>query len=79
MSPVGLWRAPARCGSNLLHLFAPDRIALGGGVIRSIDLLEPHIRREINKRAMPPYRDTPIQVAQLGSQVGVIGAAALML
>jgi glucokinase len=64
---------------NLLHLFAPDRIALGGGVSKSMALLEPHIRRTIDKRAMPPYRDTPIQLAQLGGRVGVMGAAALML
>ncbi len=65
--------------TNLLHLFAPDQIALGGGVTKSMVLLEPYIRRTIDKRAMPPYRDTPIQLAQLGGQVGVLGAAALML
>jgi glucokinase len=64
---------------NLLHLYAPERIALGGGVIKSMALLEPHIHRVINKRAMPPYRDTPIQVAELGDKVGVLGAAALVL
>ncbi len=64
---------------NLLHLYAPERIALGGGVIKSWALLEPHARRAIEERAMPAYRDTPIDVASLGEQVGVIGAAALML
>lgn len=64
---------------NLLHLYAPERIALGGGVLKSAGLLEPHFRRVILERAMPPYRDTPIDLAVLGDKVGVLGAAALVL
>jgi glucokinase len=64
---------------NILHLYSPERIALGGGVILSWPLLEPHVCRVVAERAMPPYRDVPIAVASLGSDVGVIGAAALML
>jgi glucokinase len=65
--------------ANLMHLYAPERIALGGGVVQSMALLEPHIRRVIAERAMPPFRDIPFQVAQLGDNVGVIGAAMLVL
>lgn len=64
---------------NLLHMYAPERIALGGGVTKSFALLEPHMRRIVAERAMPPYRDTPIDLATLGDKVGVLGAAALML
>lgn len=64
---------------NLFHLYAPECIALGGGVTKSMALLEPHMRRAINQRAMPPYRNTPVQLAQLADKVGVLGAAALML
>ena len=64
---------------NLLHLYAPERIALGGGVTKSMALLEPHMRRTIAERAMPPYRDVVIELATLGDNVGVLGAAALVL
>jgi glucokinase len=64
---------------NLLHLYAPDRIALGGGVMASMPLLEAHIRRVIAQRAMPPFRDIPFQLAELGDNAGVIGAATLVL
>jgi len=64
---------------NLLHLYAPERIALGGGVTKSMALWNEHMRRTVAKRAMPPYRDTPIGVAELGDRVGVLGAAALLL
>ncbi len=64
---------------NLLHLYAPERIALGGGVTKSMAQLEPYIRKVIMERAMPPYRDAVIELATLGDRVGVIGAAALVL
>lgn len=64
---------------NLLHLYAPELIALGGGVTKSMALLEPHILRTVAERAMPPYRTAPIKLAQLGDNVGVLGAAALVL
>jgi len=64
---------------GLLHLFSPERIALGGGVMHGLALLEPHIRHVVSERAMPAYRDVPICAAQLGDAAGVIGAAALML
>ncbi|WP_043097025.1 ROK family protein [Kallotenue papyrolyticum] len=64
---------------NLLHLYAPERIALGGGVTKSWPLLEATVQQTINTRAMPPYRDTPITLATLGDSVGVLGAAALLL
>ncbi len=64
---------------NLLHLYAPERITLGGGVTKSMALWDEYMRRTVAKRAMPPYRDTPIGVAELGDRVGVLGAAALLL
>ncbi len=64
---------------NLLHLFSPERITLGGGVAQGMAWLEPHIHRVIAARAMSSYRDVPIQYAQLGDQAGVIGAATLLL
>lgn len=63
---------------GLLHLFAPERIALGGGVAQGLRWFEQSIRQVIQERAMPFYQDIPIQYAQLGDQAGVIGAAALL-
>ena len=63
---------------NLLHLFSPERITLGGGVAQGMAWLEPHIHRVIAARAMSSYRDVPIHYAQLGDQAGVIGATTLL-
>ncbi len=64
---------------NLLHLYSPERIALGGGVTKSIAHWEPYMRRVVEERAMLPYRSATINLATLGDNVGVIGAAALVL
>lgn len=64
---------------NLLHLYSPERIALGGGVTKSIAQWESYMRRVVEERAMVPYRSATINLATLGDNVGVIGAAALVL
>ncbi len=64
---------------NLLHLFSPQRIALGGGVMKSADLLFPAMHRIVAARAMTPYRDAEIGLPTLGDYTGVLGAAALIL
>lgn len=64
---------------NVLHLYSPERIALGGGVMKSWEFIREPIARTIATRAMGPYRDVPIEVATLGANVGLLGAAALVL
>lgn len=65
--------------TNMLHLFAPDLIVLGGGVAQNLDLLEPHIARVLAERTMPPFRDMPFCLAALGDNAGLLGAASLLL
>jgi glucokinase len=65
--------------TNLLHLYSPDLIVMGGGLSNGFDLLEPSIRTVVQQRAMPAYRDVPIVQAELGDRAGLIGAASLIL
>lgn len=62
---------------NLLHVYAPEVIVLGGGMTAGLDLLRPGIEAEIARRAMPPFRATPIVKAALGDNAGLVGVAAL--
>lgn len=64
---------------NILHLFSPEVIALGGGVMKNAAMLFPPIRRVIAEKAMAPYRDARIELATLGDRTGVLGAVALIL
>lgn len=62
---------------SLLHVYSPDIVVLGGGVMNGLDVLQPAMSAEIAARAMPPFRDTRVVRASLLDNAGLIGAAAL--
>ena len=67
--------------TNVVHLFNPDMIVLGGGVtdgLVKLDLL-PEIARQIHDRAMSElHKEFQLTSARLGDSVGLAGAAALV-
>lgn len=65
--------------TNLLHLYSPDRIVMGGGISEGYDLLHGYIDNTIRERAMSAYRDVPVVQARLGPHAGLVGAASLVL
>lgn len=65
--------------TNLLHLYSPDIIVVGGGISHGFDMLHAQIKATVAERAMSAYRDVPIVAAQLGRHAGLIGAASLVL
>lgn len=62
---------------NLLHLFSPELIVIGGGVSSAFGALEQGIRKRIGTSAMPPFRDVPIVLSELGDDAGIVGVASL--
>lgn len=66
--------------ANLMTLFAPERIALAGGLMGSSHLFLEAARREIEQRCrLVPPQTTGLVSAQLGADAGLIGAAAVCL
>lgn len=66
--------------TNVLHLFDPEIVIIGGGVSNAWDLLLPGMIRAIEERAMPSYaRRRKIVRSELGDNVGLLGAIALGL
>ncbi len=63
--------------ASFANIFEPDVFVIGGGVIAAGDLLLDPARRELEARALPPMRRTPVVAAELGSDAGMIGAAAM--
>jgi len=62
--------------ANLITLFAPDRIALGGGVMRSSSLFMDAAREVIREICTQvPAEKTQITMASLGPDAGLLGAA----
>ena len=72
-------RATAVGVFNLLNLYAPDIVVLGGGVMEAFDLFEPTIRSVVACNTMAPVAKIAIRKAQLGNDAGLIGAARIAL
>jgi glucokinase len=62
---------------NLLHLYSPDIVVMGGGVSNGYAMLQPAIRDYIAGHALPPFREVPVVRAALGTDSGLVGAAAM--
>ena len=62
--------------ANLITIFVPDIIALGGGVMQSLDLFEDKINEIIQSTCrLVPSEKTRFLPAALGRNVGLVGAA----
>ncbi len=71
---LGVWLG------GIVSLLDPDVIVLGGGVAEIGEPLFESIRREVPNRTINPFaRQTPIVRAALEKDVGILGAAALLL
>ncbi len=64
---------------NIIHCFSPQMIILGGGVTQMGPMLMEPALRVVQERAMKVPRDAvQIVQAQLGENVGLVGAGALI-
>jgi glucokinase len=63
---------------NLVHILAPDKIVLGGGLVEAMEeLIVTCVRKTARANVMSVYRDTfEVVAAKLGDDAGVWGAAA---
>jgi glucokinase len=64
---------------NLLHLFDPELVIIGGGVSRAGELILAPVRKVIAERAMPGFRQAKIVLSALGDDSGLYGAVAWVL
>ncbi|MDY7075581.1 MAG: ROK family protein [Chloroflexota bacterium] len=66
--------------ANLVNLFNPQLIVIGGGLTNIEETLFEPVRRAVSRHAFPiPARAVRIVRAELGDKAGVLGAAAVAL
>ncbi len=66
--------------ANILDIFNPDLVVLGGGVTRAGDQLLGPVRAGGIAQAMPPAaRSADVVLSALGEQLGVVSAAAVAI
>jgi glucokinase len=62
--------------TNLVHIFNPEVVVLGGGGLDAGDLLLVPVRAVLSERGLRPSRDVVrVVAASLGDDAGMIGAA----
>lgn len=68
-----------RAIADLLHIFNPTIVILGGGVIKSGELIMTPVRRSLEQSVVSPQylEDFQLTTAALGDRVGLVGALAL--
>ena len=64
---------------TLMHIFDPQLIVIGGGLGQNLDMFMPTIESEVKSRAMAHFQgEVPVAKSQLGDDVSLLGAAALV-
>ncbi len=59
---------------NIMYLFNPEKIVLGGGILAQYDVMLPYIKEYIEKHQESSYfTQTKIAPAKLGNDAGMIG------
>lgn len=63
---------------GLIHAYDPERIVMGGGVMRSAEVILPYIQNYVNTHAWTPWGKVQVVAAQLGNDAGLFGAVPLL-
>lgn len=77
---VDEWVDYLACGlTNIVNIFQPEILSIGGGISKEGELLLAPLREKINSEqyAKNSDRKTEYKIAQLGNDAGIIGAAML--
>jgi glucokinase len=75
---LAVWRETGRLVgvglANLVKLFAPERVLIGGGLAAGHPELLRAARAEIERHAIKPYQRPDVLLAALGPDAGLLGA-----
>lgn len=63
---------------GLIHAYDPEAIVIGGGVMRSANVILHYIQDFVNRHAWTPWGKVKILAAQLGNHAGLFGAEPLL-
>ncbi|MCK9249286.1 MAG: ROK family protein [Solirubrobacteraceae bacterium] len=65
--------------ANVMNIFNPDVVLIGGGASAAGELLLGPAREEARRRARPPSNAARVEVARFGADAGMVGAGVLAL
>jgi glucokinase len=62
----------------LVHSFDPEIVVIGGGVMKSAEVILPVVQSYVHKHAWTPWGKVQIRAAKLGNDAGLLGAMPLL-
>ncbi len=71
---LNVWAATA---VGLVHAYDPEMILIGGGVMKSAEVIIPHIKSYVHKYAWTPWGKVQVRAAELGNNAVLMGAVPL--
>src|SRR5579862_176688 len=72
---LNVWAATA---VGLVHAYDPEMILIGGGVMKSAEVIIPYIESYVHKYAWTPWGKVQVRAAELGSSTVLMGAVPLL-
>jgi glucokinase len=70
-----IWAATA---VGLVHAFDPEIVILGGGVMKSADIILPFVQTHVAEHSWTPWGTVEVRAAGLGNDAGLLGAIPLL-
>jgi glucokinase len=70
-----VWAADA---VGLVHMYDPELIVMGGGVMKSASVILPYVQDYVSKYAWTPWGKVQVRAAELGNHAGLLGAIPLL-
>jgi glucokinase len=62
----------------LVHAYDPEVIVIGGGVMKSADVIIPYVEAYVQKHAWTPWGKVQVRAAELGNNAALLGAIPLL-
>ena len=72
---LNVWAADA---VGLVDSFDPEVVVIGGGVMKSAEIIQPYIQEYISQHAWTPWGKVEVRAAALGNDAGLLGAVPLL-
>jgi len=63
---------------GLVHAYDPEIIVIGGGVMKSADVIIPYVESYVQKYAWTPWGKVKVRAAELGNHAALVGAVPLL-
>jgi glucokinase len=72
---LNVWAAEA---VGLVHAYDPEIIVIGGGVMKSAEVIIPYVEQYVQKHAWTPWGKVQVRAAALGNNAALFGALPLL-